>query len=171
MGYCQALPPLCPLHEGKAVVGIQQGFLWVCSHGNHDTRASCWCFFWPNSSSVPWRPEHLWSNPVVPSSTKQCTLLIRYGFPRSPIDLPGTEVPVAACLLRVWLTVVLVRPMQPINNNTLPHRVMGKCKYFMLINRGTGWAIIRTISDNWEKHMQLLFKLATVRRQIGEITT
>ena len=46
--------------------------LWVYTQGNHGTKVGCWWFygqpsFLANSSSTP---EHLWRDPVGPSSTK-----------------------------------------------------------------------------------------------------
>ena len=68
-----------------------------------------------------------------------------------PVDLPGTKIPVAACLQRMRLTVAWVRPTQPtiaICRQPLQASARTSC----LIPLGVGQGIIRTISESWEKY-------------------
>ena len=128
----------------------------------------CWWFsgqhsFHNNSSSVPSRPEHLCSDPVGPSSTKHG--LDEVWSSEVPVDMPGTKVPVTACLQRIQLTVALVRPTQPaIALCHMPSRASSSTSCPKAIGAGRG--IIRTISENWENICNCWFQLATARRQI-----
>ena len=102
--------------------------LWVYRHVNHWKRAGWWRVanhpsFHTKSSSTPSNPEHLWSNPVRPSSTKhegwsseeprgfawhQCT-----SGSMSPEDAVDSSM------------------TRTTRNSTLPHALTGKYKHFM----------------------------------------
>ena len=113
MGHCHVLPPLGPLQTETAVVGSQQGL--PCGSIGRVTMgqeavvdgfpAS------PNSIQIP-HPCHkgpITYEAILLQHPQQSMVLMRCGLSRSPVDLPGTKVPMVACLKSMWLTVAWVR--------------------------------------------------------------
>ena len=150
MGHCLVLPLLCPQSTGAS--------LWVYRHGNYGTKASCWCF---PASLIPYkflihaakaRALMKWSCWITLNKVRFWRGVV---FRGSPVDLPGTKVPVAACLRRMWLIVARVRLMRPVIALCLmPSRASASTS--CLIPVGVGRNIIRTIYENWDKKKFLL---------------
>ena len=86
-------------------------------------------------------------------------------FRGAPLDLPGTNVPVAACLQRRRLTVARVRPTRPaIAFCRMPSWACASTA--CLIPIGVARGIIRIINNNCETICSCWFELATVQMQI-----
>ena len=78
-------------------------------------------------------------------------------FRGAPVYLYVTKVPVAACLRRMRLTVARVKPTRPIISLCrMPSWACGSTACLIPIR--VRCDIIRTISENWEKNMQLLIQ-------------
>ena len=102
---------------------------------------------------------------------QQSTVLLMCDLPRSPVDLPGTKVLVAACLRKMRLRVAEVKPLRPaIALCRMPSRASASTT--SLIPMGVGRGIIRTISGNWEKkHAIVDSNLPLCEDRFGEMTT
>ena len=102
---------------------------------------------------MPSRPEHLWSDPVVPSSTN-CGLDEVW----SSEDPQGFAWHHSFCGSMPLEDAVDGSTSQAnaTSNSTLPHTLTGKCKYFLAYTNRVGRCICRTFSENWEWNMQLL---------------
>ena len=110
--------------------------LWVYRQGKHGTKAGCWWFF---------------SQPSFPTNGG------------APLDVPGTNVPVAACLQRRGLMVARVRPVQPtIAFCRMPSRACASTACLIPIGVARG-SIGIIIYKNWETICSSWFELATVQ--------
>ena len=132
--------------------------LWVYRHGNHGTRAGCGWFsdqpsFHTNSSSAPSRPEH---EAILLDHPQQTMVLMKCGLPRSPCGLALHQSLSNNMPLEDVDDCSRVRPTQPaIALCRMPSWASAStCP----IPIGVGWGIIRIISENWEKNMQLLIR-------------
>ena len=166
MNHCQVLPPLCPFQVETAVVGSQHGppcgscgSISTVTMGKEPVidgfPAS------PDSIQIP--HPHL-QVPSAYDNPQQITVLTRCGLPRNPRGLAWHQNSSAICLHRMRL--MIEASTLAISNSTLPHALAGECKHIMP-NTYRGWTGHYQITQ-WElrKYMQLLFELATVRRQI-----
>ena len=113
MRHRQVLPLLCPLQAETAVVGSQHGFPCGSIGMVATERASCWWF-----SGQP--SFHTLQSQGPITMKRSCWTILNKTrswrgvvFRGTSVDLLGTKVPVAAFLLRMWLTVARVRPTRP----------------------------------------------------------
>ena len=114
-GHCQVLPPLHPLQAETAGVGSQQGL--SCGPIGTVTTGQKPVVF--QIDLIPYK--FLIGAVKARALMKQsCRAILNKAwswrgvvFRGAPVDLPGTKVPVVACLRRMWLTVARVRPTRP----------------------------------------------------------
>ena len=108
-----------------------------------------------------------WSCQTILNKARSWRGVVFWG---APVDLPGTKVPLAACLRRIWLTVAWVRSMRPaIALCCLPSWASASTLCLIAIRVGQG--IIRTISENWEKYATVDSNLPECEGKFGEMTT
>ena len=160
MGHCQVLPPLCPLQAQAVVVSSQHGL--PC--GSVTTGQE------PVVDGFPARPHstqilHLRHQGMSPIKRFSRSILSKAWswrgvvFRGAPVDLPGTKIPVAACLRRMQLTVAWVRSMWPaIALRHMPSHANASTSCLISIGVGRGISNFWIISGNWEKILQLLIR-------------
>ena len=149
MDHCQVLPLLCASKwRRRWSTGAS---LWVYRHGNHGTRASRWWFcrqpsFHTNSSSVPSRPKHLWSDPV--RHPEQSTVLMRCGLLRSPHPWTCLSQSSSGSMPPEDALDGSTSQTHETSNSTLPYAFIGKCRHFMP-NTYRDWTGHYS-NNNWE---------------------
>ena len=110
----------------------------------------------PNSIQIPhpYRQGPSTYEAILSNHPPQSMVLMRCGLLRSPVDLAGAKVLVAACPLKMQLAVAWVSPTRPPTALChMPSRTSTSISCLILI--GIGRHFIRTISENWETNMQL----------------
>ena len=128
--------------------------------GWKSTEASLWVYRQGkdigNSIQIPHprRQDPTTYEVALSAHPQHSTVLTMRGPLRISVDLPGTKVPVAACLWRMLLTIT---PSQTpaASNSTLSHDLTSKCKHFMPNTYRGRTGHYNNYQKKIEKNMQL----------------